>query len=612
MPTVFVMQQPIKRYLRWVLLLTALMLPAIVLAKPQMKSEVAFYIDMYGEIIPQQDRQVARAHKIFERVSAVADHNSKRLPKLVVVNNLNDSWAIALPSGHIVVSRQALKLCHRGATIEQAEARLGFVLGHELAHLANDDFWHQEIDSFLSTNPKTKHIAHFLNKNSRATGLELAADDKGYIYAAMAGFSVDTLVTEKPGEEDFFEFWMRQANSRGGTSHPSPKDRAELLRQRLQSLEKQIDFFNFGVRLSHFGYCDDAVYFLREFQKHFPGRAVLNNLGFCYLQMARKAMNPIRADFYWMPLLLDIETRAAGITRSGARSATHKAAYLKDLHKATGNANGFLKQAIVFLELANKADPSYLAAKINLAVAYLYRGRPHQARAILRDESTSLVKNPIIQGLDALALYEQSDADVDLWPAALSKLEQLAAENNAAPMQTYNIARLLTVRPRALQAQIFWNRLASRVAELPPTIQTAVCVEQNTMKPMQCRKASKKSAARKSWRLPLPENQLKTLTPSIHQSFVTGWKTTSFDWYNDKLFGHVYRHPKGWYELLEMNQFVHMQVIKYSLDDITNLQDYCGFPLRRRQMVIGQIWSCENWAAVTMDNKVREVWWVAR
>jgi hypothetical protein len=42
--------------------------------------------------------------------------------------------------------------------------------------------------------------------------------------------------------------------------------------------------------------------FFREFQKVFPGREVLNNLGYCYLQLARQEMEAERAYFYCLQL----------------------------------------------------------------------------------------------------------------------------------------------------------------------------------------------------------------------------------------------------------------------------------------------------------------------
>jgi hypothetical protein len=54
---------------------------------------------------PEQDPRVAIAHRVFERVRATADKNSKRLPKLVVIDSRTNPWAIALPAGDIVLSK---------------------------------------------------------------------------------------------------------------------------------------------------------------------------------------------------------------------------------------------------------------------------------------------------------------------------------------------------------------------------------------------------------------------------------------------------------------------------------------------------------------------------
>ncbi|MCP4935319.1 MAG: M48 family metalloprotease [bacterium] len=335
---------------------------------------VSFYIDSYGEVLPTIDSEVARAHRVFERVRAVADKNTRRLPKLVVVDSKADPWAIALPDGHIVLSRKAIAICHRQTSQGEAEARLAFVMGHELAHLARDDFWHREVFAFVANIRGAENIAQVLRKEqSKSIEKELAADDAGFIYAALAGYPVDRLIRTIDGKPQFFEYWMHQTHRRANGKHPTIKKRAELLLWRLGDLKDKIVLFEYGVRLSHFDYCDDAIYFLRAFQKTFPGREVLNNLGYCYLQIARQAMEPERAYFYWTPLLMDAETRVKFLLRRGGLS-------IKMLRQAaSGTAQGFLREATDYLQRAVNADPGYLPAKINLAVAYLYLGRPHSA-----------------------------------------------------------------------------------------------------------------------------------------------------------------------------------------------------------------------------------------
>jgi len=236
------------------------------------------------------------------------------------------------------------------------------------------------------------------------------------------------------------------------------------------------------VRLSHFDYCDDAVYFFQEFQRTFPGREVLNNLGYCYLQLARQEMEPERANFYWLPLILDGETRARGLLRAAPAGSM-----LKTLKQASsGEAEGFLNQALAYLKQAIDADPSYLPARLNLAVAYLYLGRPQQAVAILAEAREVAADDVSLQGLEALALYESSDAGLDLWPTAVARLEKLAGAPDAPAAVVFNLARLLLVRPRVAEAQSHWNRLAGMNTLLPAPIQTIVCREQSVQPAASC------------------------------------------------------------------------------------------------------------------------------
>ena len=253
----------------------SIMLTASVLAG-QPGQAVAYYLKRYGQILPEQDPQVALTFRIFGQVRAVADKSSKRLPKLAVVNSQADPWAISLPDGYIVLSRQAIKICHQ--QVQQSEACLAFILGHELAHLANDDFWHQEVHSFLTSDPNSQHIAHFLKQRTPALETELQADDKGFIYAAMAGFRVAELIQSTHPKADFFSFWAQQTHTRD-VVQASMKQRADFLKQRLKLLHEKHVFFEFGVRLSHFGYCDDGIYFLQEFLKVFPGSRSLQQSG---------------------------------------------------------------------------------------------------------------------------------------------------------------------------------------------------------------------------------------------------------------------------------------------------------------------------------------------
>ncbi|MGH6801879.1 MAG: tetratricopeptide repeat protein, partial [Methyloceanibacter sp.] len=469
--------------------------------------------------------------------------------------------------------------------------------------------WHQEVYGFLAARIGTRGLADFMQSHKTTKERELAADDKGFIYAGMAGYPVELLVKGHAGKPDFLAFWMQQTNTRVQSVHASAADRAALLQQRLQDLRNKLGFFEFGVRLSHFDYCDDAVYFFQEFQKTFPGREVLNNLGYCYLQLARQEMDPGRAYFYWLPLILDGETRAQALLR-----AAPPRSMLKTLKQAASNrAEGLLNDAVDYLKQARDADPSYLPARLNLAVAYLYLGQPQQASAVLAEARELAANDPTIQGLEALALYESGDAALDLWPTAVARLEKLAAASDAPTAAIYNLARLLSVGSPPSAASGHWNSLAATSMLLPAPIQMIVCQEQSVEPAPSCLRSSTKSVQPSPWRWPLPLAGFEALSPEAMQSTLRGWQAIGFDWFKGKLHGHIYRHPNGSAEVLELDQFVQMQVLRGErLGRVRDLGAYCSQRLRPRPLSQGTLWSCNDWAALTSGDEVQELWWVAK
>ncbi len=572
------------------------------------ETNVDFYIETYGTLDRASNPRVAIAYRVFERLKAAADKSSRHTPRLVVIDGATDAWAIALPSGHVVLSRKALELCFKNADAELAQARLAFILGHELAHLAHDDYWHHEVEQFLAKAPDTQRIAHFLDQSFEAREAELAADDKGYLYAAMAGYPVERLLAGKGSKTDFFTFWMQQTQARITASHPFPEDRAALLRERLRMLQEKAAFFDMGVRLAHFHRCADAMYFLREFQRVFPGPAVLNNLGVCALQLARQAMPPQQAGFYWLPFLLDVDTRVPRVrgevieSQSGPR-------FLKAF-STPPQAAGHLREALDYLGRAVAAAPDYLPARLNLATVQLYLGQPHQARATLSDAARLAPDDWQVKMLDALALYEQSDADVDLWPAAVKRLE--AFQGNPPLPWRYNLARLLEIRPRSQDAGTHWNQLARTASQLPPPVQRHVCNHQSILPLPAClSRPSPKQTRPLPWRWPAPTGKAMPLTPTLRARLFAGWESIPFDWFKAKLYGFIHRDPNRETEVMEMDQFIQLQVTRKGLPaKAETLAAFCPYPLKRRRIVKGEVLTCDRWAVLVRGGQPKEAWWV--
>jgi tetratricopeptide (TPR) repeat protein len=601
-------------------MLLALMLSTLQ-AHAKLNNEVAFYIDTYGELSVQQDPRVAEAQRVFKKVLSVADRNSKHLAKLVVINNKTHAWAIALPAGHIVLSRQVLDIVHRDADIDLAQARLAFVLGHELAHLANDDFWHHEVENFMQDTSDAQKIAEYLNQHSEEKQAELAADDKGYIFAAMAGYPVDRLLSnrkpENPGvnkpvpNQDFFTFWMQQTNAQTSPSHPTAKDRAELLRQRLHDLNQKLAFFRFGSRLAHFGRCNDAIYFLKEFQKVFPGRSVLNNLGLCFLQQARSQMSEQQLTFYWLPLSLDTRSRAVALTRESVVDLSAPKQFLKNHPAESVDVAGYLEDAVNVLSLAVEKDALYVPARINLAIAYLYQGKPHQARAVLAEARQQSDPTLQIEMLDALALYEQTDADIDLWATALKKLTRLEKTNQSMSL-LYNHARLLSVRPRKAQAQDVWNRLRTKAGHVPVELRQELCSKQTIDSLASCLLVKEKKSTRPNWNW-LFTTSSAPLSVSDREKLRVDWSSIGFDWASADLHGYIHQRNDGDIEMLEMSQAIQIQVLKGNpVADITKISTYCKHEMIKRKMDADEVWTCDNWAVLVSNQQAKEIWYIQK
>ncbi len=41
-----------------------------------------------------------------------------------------------------MLSTKTLEICYKQTFLEIGDARMAFVLGHELGHMAEDDYWH--------------------------------------------------------------------------------------------------------------------------------------------------------------------------------------------------------------------------------------------------------------------------------------------------------------------------------------------------------------------------------------------------------------------------------------------------------------------------------------
>jgi tetratricopeptide (TPR) repeat protein len=568
----------------WLFAILFIVLPINTFAILEPEDRAQYYIDQYGSA-DKKDERVQRVRQVFDRIKQVADKRAHRLPELKVIKQSrkkDDPLAIALPDGSIILSQRAIEFFYYNVSPEMGDTRAAFVLGHELAHLAKDDFWHRQ---FFSLTKESKELKEMLSrlKDSNRIKKESEADDRGFIYAAMAGYPVDKLVVKGPLQQAFWKYWEQQAVRMVLDSHPSPTDRAEVLRLRLQDLLTQLPYFQFGVRLAHFNRCDDAVYFLKEFARAFPSHQVFNNLGLCELQQAQLELGD-RAYSYWLPSVLDVSSELEDEWVSMSKG-----------EELSTLARNLLNRAKEYFEWASDKDASYLPARLNLVTTTLYLGEIYQARAQI-EKARQLAPNDLeIQGWRAVILFEEGKQSLtDMWPDVVDLLEKLA-QQPVPPSVLYNMARLLEQRGRT-GAEEFWQRLAQQ-ADLPRAIRDIVC-EKTTCPPPQ-----PNQTAKAHWELPV---KLGDRTKR-HRTLRQWQKISSRRLYDIR--EELYQAPNHSAEVLGLNRRIEMVVLKQLQHlSLKDLPAYCGHPLRQRHVVNGTLFSCEHWVALVADEKVKEVW----
>jgi len=375
------------------------------------KDYASWWIKNYGVVDSKMDPLVARAEKVFERVSAAADKMGNRFPRLVIINGSGDPYAQVIKDGSVILTHGGLKICYKGVTPEKGNARLAFILGHELAHLAKDDFWHSLAFAAVREFADDKRVKEALlqrfgwdpgdpKTQDFIRRQELQADSYGLIYMTIAGYDPKAIIDKD--KTNFFEDWVTQITGKIAYSdalHAGPLERAEFLRAQLGPVVDVLNYFTFGVRLYQLGRYSDAILLLEAFKEKFPSREVFNNIALCHYQLAMKALFacdetlPFR---FKLPTILDIETLGSKLRTPGTEA----------LHCLKNKT--FLKQiedTVRYLQIAVEMDPTYLPARINLSSAWILAGEYPKALSVIDEILKFHPQNLEALSNKAIALY---------------------------------------------------------------------------------------------------------------------------------------------------------------------------------------------------------------
>lgn len=395
--------------------LLVLSLPALA----QDPNRIDYWRTHYQELTSNADARVERAQQIFAQLVQVAGTRHGVTPRLLVLQD--DPWGIALPialpDGWIVLSKGVLSLCYQKA--ESGDDRLAFVLGHELAHLMQDHFWHIKFFQALEATQ---------GQGARATKRpdlpaealwhqEFQADTNGILYASMAGFSPQAVVS-RDRQINFFEAWVNARDpSRIGrrlasSTHPDAQQRADVLRVSLQRVVHQTAAFQAGLWWIYAGDYAQAVRAFEYFLEFFPAREVYHNLALSHHLLALQAYQLWKPNTPALPFQLDLAvepvTRASQIY---VNAQTQRGAAARAAPDALFRRH--LDAAIALYRQALTLDAIYTPAALNLAHALIVRGIQTQAQGLSAD---------VVEAQAILLRLQQSGANEQLMPQLLNAL----------------------------------------------------------------------------------------------------------------------------------------------------------------------------------------------
>jgi len=393
------------------------------------------YVETYHALTPKDNPLVSRAYDVFKQVKNAADKSYLTPPNVVILKK-GAVPPTVLKVGTILITQKTLELCYRGTKQSVGDARLSFIFGHELAHLAQNDSWIDEIrDQFISN-----YELQSIKKKSTNEDLqnELKADAFGMLYASMAGYDPNLLMN-KDNDQIFFHDWPHEPDD----SHPSPQARAIQLKQNIQSINSLIHLFHLGLRLYQIGKYDDALPLLLAFQTKFPCREVSNIIGLIYFQQAMDALTEFdkpKALQFKLAVVLDMQTRAE-----------HFRSTQKVFHEK-------IDSAIWHFKMACEKDLQYVPARVNLSAAYILQGRINGAIDII-DEALKIKPNdPCALNNKGIAIYLMGPTvAVNMFQQAVNIFQQVIQEHPEFPDAYYNLAQIMYERKRDTSCEIYFQ-----------------------------------------------------------------------------------------------------------------------------------------------------------
>lgn len=424
------------------------------------RERIDFWQQNFTEVTPNSHPRVARAQRIFTRLVQTAGHRPGVEPRLHVIreDTQGTSLPIAIPDGWVVISQRVIDFCYR--VPRHGDDRLAFVLAHEIAHHMENDFWHMKFFQALDSQKRggdkklLREVREIAALTDKVLAKELRADELGITYLTMAGFDPRAVLGDAKAN-DFFHEWIatldpKRLGAPKTRTHPDASQRVATIQARLRQVADHADLFNLGLLLYQAADYRRAALAFTEFRRYFPGREVHHNLGAAYHQLALQQWRPLAIKrgepLFQLSVAIDPLTRAYGNNRGSPENSS----ILFERH---------ITAAIEQYQIAIKQDSTYLPAFRNLASAYLIKGEPYKAIALLQDALKFAPKDAaVLNNLGVAFFYAKNPAEARDYLAAAVKADPVYDAS------VFNLAMLAHQQGDATDASHYWKKYLGRDA----------------------------------------------------------------------------------------------------------------------------------------------------
>jgi len=389
----------------------------------------SWWIKEYG-LMDTHHKDVVRVHEIFEKLLYVADKSSKQFPSLVVIRQTNSEPARCIKDGTILLTKKALDLCFDSFDKQTGDSHAAFIISHELAHMAFNDF-----DLKIQ-----KHI-------------ELKADNLAVLYMKMAGYNPEVLLREKG--LIFFSKWYNILDTKEVKGYPAIDNRVENISSKIKSVIADIDYFDIGIRFYQLGKYEDAIELFKEFKNKFHSREVFSNIGLAYYQMAMMKLAECKKSKLYR---FKLSTMVDPVT----------IAQLYTMRKTEIDCNKkiLFKEALRYLKKACDKDPFHLPSLINYTSTLIMLERYSSAISEISDSPVDKHKSdPKILNNVAIAMYllkTDPYVNVDMTTEACSKLQKAIEKESIFPNTYYNLGRIQYERYRNSSYKKNWQQFLQK------------------------------------------------------------------------------------------------------------------------------------------------------